>query len=90
VADGLAACGVSVEATADSLVVRGQGTPPLGGATIPARLDHRIAMAFLVMGLASQRPVSVDDGGPIDTSFPDFVVLMNKIGAAIAATGAGA
>jgi 3-phosphoshikimate 1-carboxyvinyltransferase len=89
VADGLAACGVDVEATADSLVVRGNGKAPRGGATIPARLDHRIAMSFLVLGLAAEQPVSVDDGGPIDTSFPDFVALMNTIGAGIAATRAG-
>jgi 3-phosphoshikimate 1-carboxyvinyltransferase len=83
VADGLAACGVSVEAGEDSLTVEGAGKPPPGGATIPAGLDHRIAMAFLVLGTASGAPVAVDDAGPIETSFPGFAALMNGLGARI-------
>ena len=51
---------------------------------IAARLDHRIAMAFLVLGMAAERPVTIDDGATIATSFPDFVALMNGLGAAIA------
>ncbi|HYE53160.1 MAG TPA: 3-phosphoshikimate 1-carboxyvinyltransferase [Azospirillaceae bacterium] len=85
VADGLAACGVRVEAGEDYLVVHGTGRPPRGGATIATALDHRIAMSFLVLGMATDEPVRVDDGTFIDTSFPGFVRLMNGLGADIAA-----
>ncbi len=85
VAGGLAACGVVVEAGPDSLIVEGSGSPPPGGAVIPSGLDHRIAMAFLVLGMAASAPVGVDDAAPIETSFPGFAVLMNGIGARIAA-----
>ena len=84
VAEGLAACGVSVEIEGDTLAVEGLGGRPRGDAAIVARLDHRIAMAFLVMGLAAERPVSIDDGETINTSFPGFVRLMNGLGASIA------
>jgi 3-phosphoshikimate 1-carboxyvinyltransferase len=83
IATGLAACGVAVEAGPDSLAVTGSGEPPAGGATIATGLDHRIAMAFLVLGMASRRPVAIDDSAPIDTSFPGFALLMNRLGAAI-------
>jgi 3-phosphoshikimate 1-carboxyvinyltransferase len=83
-AEGLAACGVSVETEGDALSVEGLGGRPRGNAEIAARLDHRIAMAFLVMGLAAERPVSIDDGETINTSFPGFVRLMNGLGASIA------
>lgn len=85
VAGGLAACGVAVEAGPDSLIVEGSGSPPPGGAVIPSGLDHRIAMAFLVLGMAASAPVGVDDAAPIETSFPGFAALMNGIGARIAA-----
>jgi 3-phosphoshikimate 1-carboxyvinyltransferase len=86
IAAGLAACGVAVEAGSDSLAVTGGGgRPPRGGATIATGLDHRIAMAFLVLGMAAERPVAIDDAAPIETSFPDFVALMNGLGAAIEA-----
>jgi 3-phosphoshikimate 1-carboxyvinyltransferase len=84
VANGLAACGARVEAGSDSLVVEGTGRPPAGGTTIPTGLDHRIAMAFLVLGMATAEPVAVDDAAPIDTSFPGFADLMNGLGARIA------
>jgi 3-phosphoshikimate 1-carboxyvinyltransferase len=82
-AGGLAACGVKVEVDGDDATVHGLGGPPPGGAAIAANLDHRIAMAFLVMGLAARAPVAIDDGSPIDTSFPGFVGLMRAAGAAI-------
>jgi len=85
VAQGLAACGVKVEEGKDSLVIHGQGKPPAGGASIAARLDHRIAMSFLVLGLASRDPVAIDDIASIATSFPDFVALMRGLGADLAA-----
>ena len=81
IAAGLARCGVTVEAGPDSLTVEGSGRPPKGGATIATQLDHRIAMAFLVLGLAAREPVGIDDSRPIATSFPDFVPLMTRLGA---------
>ncbi len=84
IARALAACGVGVEAGDDYLVVEGCGGPPPGGATVEARSDHRIAMAFLVLGAAARRPVAIDDGAPIATSFPGFVALCNDTGAGIA------
>ena len=83
IATGLSACGVAVEAGSDSLAVTGRGEPPAGGATIATGLDHRIAMAFLVLGMAARQPVVIDDSAPIDTSFPGFAALMNRLGAAI-------
>lgn len=83
IAEGLAACGVRVAVTGDTLTVDGDGAPPAGGALIATRLDHRIAMAFLVLGLACRQPVQIDDATPIATSFPDFVPLMRRIGAAL-------
>jgi 3-phosphoshikimate 1-carboxyvinyltransferase len=84
IAQGLAACGVSVEVAGDTLAVDGLGGKPPGGAEIATKLDHRIAMAFLVLGMAARRPVLIDDGDTIATSFPGFVKAMNGLGAAIA------
>lgn len=83
VAKGLEACGVALEIEGDDLIVHGTGKAPKGGATIAVNLDHRIAMAFLVMGMASEEPVTVDDAAAIETSFPGFSDLMNKLGAKI-------
>ena len=81
-ARGLEANGVTVEETRDSLVVNGMGPGNVpGGGVVGTRLDHRIAMAFLCLGLASREPVSVDDGGVIDTSFPGYISLMRELGA---------
>jgi 3-phosphoshikimate 1-carboxyvinyltransferase len=85
IATGLAACGVPVSVDGDNLIVEGNGGPPEGGATIATQLDHRIAMAFLVLGLATRQPVRIDDGAPIATSFPDFGPLIKQLGGAIAA-----
>ena len=84
-ADGLSACGVVVDVDADSMVVRGTGRPPTGGATVATALDHRIAMSFLVLGLLSDEPVAIDDAAPIDTSFPTFEAVMATLGARVAA-----
>ncbi|MBV8649948.1 MAG: 3-phosphoshikimate 1-carboxyvinyltransferase, partial [Alphaproteobacteria bacterium] len=87
IASGLTACGVKVAIEGDDLIVEGQGGSggkPRGGAAIATHLDHRPAMSFLVFGMAAQQPVAIDDGSPIDTSFPEFVSLMNGLGAAIA------
>lgn len=83
-ARGLKACGARVTEFEDGLIVEGLAAPPKGGAEIEARLDHRIAMAFLVLGMIAEKPVRVDDGAVIDTSFPGFVELMNGLGADIA------
>jgi 3-phosphoshikimate 1-carboxyvinyltransferase len=84
-ARGLEACGVAVEEGADRLVVHGTGgRRPPGGAAIDSRLDHRIAMSFLVLGLACEAGVRVDDARPIQTSFPGFETLMSSLGATIA------
>jgi 3-phosphoshikimate 1-carboxyvinyltransferase len=85
VARGLAACGVAVEEGQDSLTVHGTGAAPRGGATVASELDHRIAMSFLVLGLASERSVTIDDDAPIETSFPGFNVAMASIGACFTA-----
>ncbi len=82
-ARGLAACGVEVEESDDRLVVHGTGGRVPGGGMIAADLDHRIAMAFLVLGLGSEKPVTIDDGAPIETSFPGFSDLMRGAGADI-------
>jgi 3-phosphoshikimate 1-carboxyvinyltransferase len=83
VAESLKACGVDLVEGEDSLTVTGTGAPALGGGEIKSRLDHRIAMSFIVFGMASQKPVKIDDGRPIDTSFPGFSELMNGLGAKI-------
>ncbi|RKT32755.1 3-phosphoshikimate 1-carboxyvinyltransferase [Roseovarius halotolerans] len=83
-ATGLRANGVSVEDGPDWWIVEGRGAGGVpGGAICASHLDHRIAMSFLVMGMATNKPVSVDDGGPIATSFPIFEALMGGLGADI-------
>ena len=83
-AQGLRACGIEVAETRDSYIVAGRGPGGMaGGVTVAAQLDHRIAMAFLVAGMAAQTPVTVDDTQPIATSFPAFEGLMRGLGAAL-------
>jgi 3-phosphoshikimate 1-carboxyvinyltransferase len=79
-AAGLVANGVRTEAEGDTLTVFGSGAVA-GGGTVATHLDHRIAMAFLTMGLASEKPVTVDDTAMIATSFPEFRSLMERLGA---------
>lgn len=79
-ARGLEACGVRIEEDEDTLIVHGMETVP-GGATCATHLDHRIAMSFLVLGMAAKAPVAVDDASPILTSFPIFEPLMTDLGA---------
>ena len=83
-ATGLRAGGIEVEEGEDWWIVhgRGMGNVP-GGMTAQSHLDHRIAMSFMVMGMGSENPVSVDDGGPIATSFPIFEPLMEQLGARV-------
>ncbi|TNF22812.1 MAG: 3-phosphoshikimate 1-carboxyvinyltransferase [Rhodobacteraceae bacterium] len=83
-ASGLRACGVAVEDGPDWWAVTGQGPGTVkGGATCASHLDHRIAMSFMVLGMATQEPVRIDDGTPIATSFPIFEPLMAQLGAKI-------
>ncbi|WP_282095030.1 3-phosphoshikimate 1-carboxyvinyltransferase [Epibacterium ulvae] len=83
-ARGLRANGVTVEEGEDWWSVEGLGPDGVqGGATCESFLDHRIAMSFMVMGMGAQKPVSVDDGTPIATSFPIFERLMGDLGAQI-------
>ena len=79
VAAGLAAAGVAHEISGDDLSV--EGGAPEGGGLVATHLDHRIAMSFLVMGMASRKPMSVDDASMIATSFPNFRALMEGLGA---------
>lgn len=86
VARGLEACGVRIEEGEDWLIVHGTGgtgDAPEGGATVAVHLDHRIAMSFLILGMVAKNAISVDDAGPIATSFPGFTDLMNGLGASI-------
>jgi 3-phosphoshikimate 1-carboxyvinyltransferase len=82
-ARGLEAQGVTIEEGEDFLIVHGQSGEVRGGGTAETFIDHRIAMSFLCMGLATERPVSVDDGAAIATSFPIFESLMKNLGANI-------
>ncbi len=80
-ADGLRAAGVSLTLEGDDLIIHGRNRPPYGDVEIDAHLDHRIAMSFLVLGMAAQRPVTINDATPIQTSFPDFIDQMTRLGA---------
>jgi 3-phosphoshikimate 1-carboxyvinyltransferase len=79
----LSVAGASVVIEGDDLVVHGTGRVP-GGCTVATHMDHRLAMSALMMGLATDAPVAVDDAAFIDTSFPDFAALMRQLGADIA------
>jgi 3-phosphoshikimate 1-carboxyvinyltransferase len=83
IANGLTACGVKIEAGEDNLVIIGTGKPPPGGKRIKVGFDHRIAMSFLILGMATPEPVSIDDACSINTSFPGFADLMNQLGGCI-------
>lgn len=72
--------GVKVEIIGDDLIVHGTGRVP-GGGTVSTHMDHRIAMSALVMGCASDAPVTIDDTTFIATSFPDFIPMMRRLGA---------
>jgi 3-phosphoshikimate 1-carboxyvinyltransferase len=82
-AAGLTANGVAAKVDGDTLIVEGGNGVP-GGGQVATHMDHRIAMAFLTLGLGADRPVTVDDAGVIATSFPEFRPLMEGLGAAFA------
>jgi 3-phosphoshikimate 1-carboxyvinyltransferase len=79
VAAGLAASGVACAVEGDDLCV--DGGAPKGGGLVATHMDHRIAMSFLVMGMASREPLTVDDVSMIATSFPEFRAAMERLGA---------
>jgi 3-phosphoshikimate 1-carboxyvinyltransferase len=84
IAAGLKESGVRVEETTDGLKIEGRGAEGVaGGGRVVSHMDHRIAMSFLMLGLASRDAVAVDDGTMISTSFPDFEDLMSGLGAQI-------
>ena len=74
----LKANGVKVAIDGDALVVEGAGRPP-GGGMVATHMDHRLAMSALVLGLAAKAPVTVDESRFIDTSFPGFAALLNRL-----------
>lgn len=83
-AEGLRAIGARVEETEDGLIIDGTGGDLLpGGGTVEAKLDHRIAMSFVVAGLVSRDPVTIDDMAPVATSFPTFTTLLRGLGASL-------
>ena len=87
IADGLRLCGVKADIRGDDLEIEGCGGPPPGpadGTLIQTHMDHRIAMSFLVLGMAARNSVRVDDGAMIETSFPGFRSFMNDLGGDIA------
>jgi 3-phosphoshikimate 1-carboxyvinyltransferase len=87
-ARGLEANGARIEETDDTLRVYGMGPNGLpGGGTAMTHLDHRIAMSFMIAGMGAKAPVSIDDAGPIATSFPVFEPLMTGLGARLDRTG---
>ena len=83
VAAGLSANGIRCEESKDTLIVEGMGGAVPGGGSVATHMDHRIAMSFLVMGLAARAPVLVDDSSMIATSFPEFETLLTALGAEI-------
>ena len=85
-ATGLRAAGVTVQDGPDWWHVHGLGGAVKGGALAATHLDHRIAMSFLILGMGAHEGMSIDDGGPVATSFPIFEPLMVTLGASIART----
>jgi 3-phosphoshikimate 1-carboxyvinyltransferase len=81
---GLNNCGATAYADGDTLIVQGMAAVPGRGAPVATHMDHRIAMAFLILGLAAENPVTVDDGAIIATSFPEFRGLVAGLGGDIA------
>lgn len=82
-AAGLKANGVQVEEEEDGIVIHGCNGAVPGGGMVETHLDHRIAMSFAVLGQAAKAPIIIDDASPINTSFPNFITLMQTLGAGL-------
>jgi len=87
IVEGLKSCGLVADADGDELTIQGRGDNAPTGGLVRTHMDHRIAMSFLVLGLVSAAPVSLDDASSIETSFPDFAGSMASLGADIRADG---
>ena len=85
---GLKANGIAAEDAPESLLVHGSAKVA-GGGMVETKLDHRIAMSFLILGLAAEKEVTIDDARPIATSYPDFRNLMTGLGANFAEPATG-
>jgi 3-phosphoshikimate 1-carboxyvinyltransferase len=81
IVSGLRACGVEIEELRDGMIIHGRPGEIPGGATVATHMDHRIAMSFLIAGLAARAPIAIDDASMIGTSFPEFLSLMRSLGA---------
>ena len=77
---GLRQNGVQVEEFEDGLAVQGLGGGVPGGANVISHLDHRVAMSFLILGMSSKLPIAIDDAATINSSFPEFISIANKLG----------
>ncbi|MBG51222.1 MAG: 3-phosphoshikimate 1-carboxyvinyltransferase, partial [Rhodobiaceae bacterium] len=80
---GLRVNGLHVEEFDDWMAVTGTAGRVPGGGHVATHMDHRIAMSFIVMGFGAEKPVTIDEGHMIATSFPDFVPLMRRLGASL-------
>jgi 3-phosphoshikimate 1-carboxyvinyltransferase len=78
---------IRVTAEGDDMLIEGTGGRIPGGGRVETRMDHRLAMSGIVLGLAAEAPVTIDDIAFIETSFPGFVPLMNELGASLSAEG---
>lgn len=77
----LEAAGVRTEEYEDGLTIQGSGGDPLpGNAQVASKLDHRIAMSMTVAGLGAAQPITIDDVGPVATSYPDFFQTLEALG----------
>ncbi len=83
IAEGLKICGTQVKIEKNNLIVRGAEKIIPNDAEIKTQMDHRIAMSFLIMGMAANSPIHIDDGDFIKSSFPNFIDNMNKLGGKI-------
>lgn len=81
IVNGLRASGVQADELKDGIIIHGRSGEVPGGATIATQMDHRIAMSFLIAGLASRNPITVDDVSMVPTSFPQFEDVMRSLGA---------